>query len=570
VSGEEDRPDRAKDESELPPLILDGSPPEEVALPASLGGRYETVSRLGTGAFGEVFRARDRVLGREVAVKRIRLDAFVETERLEEVKQRFLREAQVAARLAHPGIVTTHDIVSEPATSFIVMELVKGDTLQTILQERGRLPPAEALDIAEQVAAALDHAHSQGIIHRDIKPANIMVEASGHVRVMDFGIAKLDAGGNLTSTGLILGTPSYMSPEQARGRTVDARADVFSLGCVLYECVAGEKPFPAESITTILSKILTEAPAPLDVRKLGLPPALEGVLHRAMAKEPSQRFESAGQLVQAARQALEHGTEVAPAPRESTGTVVTAAVPEPDAPPGGRRGRWVPVAAGLGAAALVGAFVGVQALRAVTPPPSADGQGLVVEEPVGFFGRVLGREPRLLITVPAATTLRLELETPISSATSSVGDAFVAEVRQPVEVENVEAVGGGARVSGRLSNVTTAEEGKGRGALTLEFETVTLVDGRELDIEATPVVLRAPAPQRRRKKGFIAGLTEAGAAIGELIGGRKGAQAGAGLGAATGAGLAYSEAGADIELPAGSGFEVQLAAPVVVTRVREP
>jgi hypothetical protein len=335
--------------------------------------------------------------------------------------------------------------------------------------------------------------------------------------------------------------------------------------------VVGEKPFRGDSITAILSKILTETPAPIDAEELDLPPALESVLQRAMAKEPPQRFESAGELLRAARQAAEKGTVAAPAPRETTGTVVAAAVSAPAPPTRSRRGRWIPVAAGLGAAALlVGSFLVVQALRSATPPASTPGGGLVVEEPVGFFGRVLGREPRLLITVPAATTLQLDLQTPISSATSSVGDAFTAEVREPVEVEEVEAVRGGARVFGRLSNVTTAEEGRGRGALTLEFETVTLVDGRELDIEAIPVVLRAPAPRRQNKKGLIAGIAGAGAALGGLIGGKKGALAGAALGGVTGAGIAYSETGADIELPAGSGFEVQLAAPVVVTRVRDP
>ena len=262
-----------------------------------------------------------------------------------------------------------------------------------------------------------------------------------------------------------------------------------------------------------------------------------------------------------------------------------AAIAPPSLPPDGAvssssslpssepRRNWVPVAAGLAATLVLGGFVGVQALRSVatpaSPPGGADG-GLVVEEKLGFFGRLLGREPRLFITVPAATTLQVELQTSLGSATSSLGDAFAAEVRAPVEVENVEAVKTGARVLGHLSNVTSAEEGKGRGALTLQFDSVALADGRELEIEAAPVVLRAPPPKRRNKKGLIAGIAGAGAAIGGLIGGKKGALAGAAIGGVTGAGIAYSEKGADIELAAGTGFEVQLAAPVVVTRVRDP
>lgn len=567
-------PEEARDESELPPLPLEDQPSgieeAEEPLPAVLGGRYETVSRLGKGTFGEVFRARDRVLGREVAVKRVRLDAFVEAGQLDEVKQRFLREAQVAAKLAHPGIVTTHDIVSDPATTFIVMELVKGDTLQTVLQGHGRLRLAQALDILDQVAAALAHAHAEGIIHRDVKPANIMIEPSGHVKVMDFGIAKLDAGADLTSTGLILGTPSYMSPEQARGRKVDARADVFSLGCVLYECVTGDKPFPGDSITAILSKILTESPPPIDAEGMGLPPALDSVVQRAMAKEPSQRFGSVGELTQAAHLAAEQGIAAPPAARQSTGTVMTAAVPRaaPAADAGKRRPLGLPVAAGLAAAVLVGGFAGVQALRpAAAPPrlPPGESDRLVVEEELGFFGRVLGREPRLLITVPAATTLRVELQTSISSATSRPGDEFEAEVRKPVQVEGVEAVEAGARLLGHLSNATPAAEAKGRGTLTLEFDSVTLADGRELAIETAPVVLRAPPPKKKKKKGLIGGITGAGAALGEIISRRRGA-----VGGVAGSGIAHSERGADIELAAGNSFEVQLAAPVVVSRVRNP
>ena len=165
-----------------------------------------------------------------MAVKRIRLEAFAEASQLEDVKQRFLREAQVAARLRHANIVTTHDIVATAGTSFIVMELVHGQTLQAVLQERGRLPLDETIALMAQAAAALDHAHANQVVHRDVKPANIMLEPGGDVKVMDFGIAKLETGANLTTTGSIMGTPNYMSPEQAKGMKVDGRSDLFSLG----------------------------------------------------------------------------------------------------------------------------------------------------------------------------------------------------------------------------------------------------------------------------------------------------------------------------------------------------
>src|SRR5262245_54916917 len=168
-----------------------------------LGDRYEILGKLGAGAFGEVYEARDTTLGRKVAIKRIRLDAFAEGPELEEVKQRFVREAQTAAKLRHPNVVTIHDIAARGSSSFMVMELVEGRTLQAILRERGRLPLAETLRILAQAADALDFAHAQGVVHRDVKPANLMVEPSGHVKVMDFGIAKASSSGDITKTGAI-------------------------------------------------------------------------------------------------------------------------------------------------------------------------------------------------------------------------------------------------------------------------------------------------------------------------------------------------------------------------------
>jgi len=245
-------------ESEDLPELTVPDAPGTMTLGGLPGDRYRPVARLGAGAFGEVFRARDALLGRDVAVKRIRLDAFAEPAQLEEVKQRFVREAQVAARLHHPNIVTVHDIVATGTTSLIVMELVEGETLQSRLRARGRLDLPETIRVLGQVASALDHGHANQVVHRDVKPANIMVEPSGRVKVMDYGIAKLETAANLTSTGLIMGTPNYMSPEQARGLKVDGRSDLFSLGCVLYEWLTGRRPFQAESVSGILVKIRTE------------------------------------------------------------------------------------------------------------------------------------------------------------------------------------------------------------------------------------------------------------------------------------------------------------------------
>ena len=264
-------------------------------------GRYELTKKLGEGAFGEVYRARDTVLNRTVALKRIRLDRLAERDCLDELRARFLREAQVAAQLRHTGIVTIYDVVSLQDTSFIVMEYVEGKTLQQGLASRKVLRLSETIHILSQVAEALHHAHLRKVVHRDIKPANILISPSGLVKVADFGIAKGESSRDLTLAGSLLGTPDYMSPEQARGRVVEGRSDLFSLGCIMYECLSGTKPFAAESITDVLFRIVKEEPVPIDREERGLPAEAQTVLSRALAKDPSKRFSSGHEFAQALR-----------------------------------------------------------------------------------------------------------------------------------------------------------------------------------------------------------------------------------------------------------------------------
>jgi serine/threonine-protein kinase len=548
------------DGEDLPELTVPESNPEasggETLAGLLPGGRYQTVARLGAGAFGEVFRARDSVLGRDVAVKRIRLDAFAEPVQLEEVKQRFLREAQVAARLRHPNIVTIHDIVSSGSTSLIVMELVEGETLQSRLRARGRLDLQETLRVLGQVASALDHAHANQVVHRDVKPANIMIEPSGQVKVMDFGIARLETAANLTSTGLIMGTPNYMSPEQARGQKVDGRSDLFSLGCVLYECLTGTRPFQAQSVSGILVKILTEEPPPVDFRAAGLPPEVGAILHRAMAKDPATRYASGAAMFEALR-ALASGAVASVTVPVSTPSLT----PSPAAAPR-RLPRWLSVlAAAIALLAVLGWLAGSRR-KAATPST------LVVEEQVGVVGRLFGRQPRVFVTLPAGTSLKLALEAPLSSETAVTGDAFSAETTSPVRIEGVEAVPSGSRLSGRVTHAASAEQAAGRGEMTLEFESLVLPDGAGTSVRTRPLGLRAPA-SRKKDNAVIAGLSEMGAAVGGLIGGRKGSAAGSVVGGTAGAVMVTTSQGREIALAARAPLSVELLEPATVSRPKQ-
>jgi len=269
---------------------------------------------------GAVYKARDSQIGRTVAIKVI-LTANLSKEDLEHFKQRFYREAQTAGQMSHPGIVTIHDIAeAENGQPYLVMEFVAGTTLEKLLQSSGTaeryglkmgaepLPMDTSLDMGIQLAEALDYAHKQGVIHRDIKPANILVaqeegarnqagEASHRLRVKiaDFGIAKV-AGTNLTQTGLAMGTPAFMSPEQVSMSPVDARSDLFSLGGVLYWMFTGEKPFPGESLTQISFKVVFGSPLPVAFLNPKLPTALDVVLSRCLAKNPNDRYATGREL----------------------------------------------------------------------------------------------------------------------------------------------------------------------------------------------------------------------------------------------------------------------------------
>jgi tRNA A-37 threonylcarbamoyl transferase component Bud32 len=266
--------------------------------PSTIGGRYEIIDKLGAGACGTVYRARDALLGRTVAIKTIRMEWLeAAPDRAGEMRERFRREAQVAAQLKHPNILTIHDIGEFEGGSYIAMEFVEGLGLDRLIAQEGRLPVARLARIGAQVAEALDYAHTRKVVHRDVKPANVMLEAEDHVKVTDFGIAKpLDAAEHLTATGTLLGTPAYMSPEQARGEAIDGRSDLFAVGCILYEMASGVRAFGGESLTAILLKIATGEPRPLAELNPAVPEPLVAIIKRALAKTPEARYQTGKEL----------------------------------------------------------------------------------------------------------------------------------------------------------------------------------------------------------------------------------------------------------------------------------
>ena len=264
-------------------------------------GRYKIVGELGRGAMGLVYKAEDPALGRTVALKTIALSDD-EPER-DEYRKRFLMEGKAAGRLTHPHIVTVYDFGEERDIAYLAMELLKGTELRTRMQE-GPIPIIEAIDIAAQVAEGLGFAHEHGVVHRDVKPGNIMLVARGQAKIMDFGIARTRASDHKTSTGVVLGTPKYMSPEQVAGSPVDHRSDIFSLGIVLYEVLTRAAPFGGEDTTQIMHKIAnSEAVAPSRLNP-EVPSLLDFVLARALKKDPGVRYQDAYEMAADLRSCL--------------------------------------------------------------------------------------------------------------------------------------------------------------------------------------------------------------------------------------------------------------------------
>jgi len=254
-------------------------------------GRYEVLGELGQGAMGTVYQARDPLIDRVVAIKTINLSLALDEK--EEYEGRFYQEAKAAGGLNHPNIVTIYDVGKSGDVAYIAMELLDGCELRDILDEEPILPLEQVLDIVAQVAEGLHYAHEHDIVHRDIKPANVMVLRNGHAKITDFGIARMAFSAVRTQTGMVLGSPKYMSPEQVKGKEIDQRSDVFSLGVMLYEMLTGQTPFNGDNVNAITYQTLHTIPAPPKTLNSSLPEMINFIVAKALAKDQDERYQNA-------------------------------------------------------------------------------------------------------------------------------------------------------------------------------------------------------------------------------------------------------------------------------------
>jgi serine/threonine-protein kinase len=347
-------------------------------------GKYQVLEEIGRGGMGAVYKGYDPALKRPVAIKVMAPHLMWEKRFVD----RFMREARTVARLRHPHIVTIHDVGEQDGLYYLVMAFIEGESLGRVVAREGRLAPERATRLLGQIAAALDYAHSQGIVHRDVKPANILLEAGSRVVLTDFGIAHATDETRLTATGATLGTPAYMSPEQARGQPPDALSDVYSLGIVLYEMLTGHTPFRAETPLAVLHMQASAAPTTPRRFAPSLSPAVEAVVLRALSKDPTSRYASAGDLARAMTEALAGGEPPIRAgdpPRALQPSRVTDELPNAvaEAAPPSRRLTWLWVLLAIVTIALVVAGVRValpssQGGELPTTPPAPSPTAQVV------------------------------------------------------------------------------------------------------------------------------------------------------------------------------------------------
>ena len=361
-------------------------------------GRYRIERELGRGSMGRVLLAHDPEIDRQVALKTINVFSSLPEEEREEARKRFLREVRSAGKLLHPGIVTIFDVGEEGGVPYLAMEYVDGRTLDAFCREGKLLPVEVAVELVARVAGALDYAHRSGIVHRDIKPANLVRVKDGSVKIMDFGLAKGPLT-SLTQDGALLGTPSYMSPEQVRGESVEGKSDLFSLGVVLYELLTGVKPFSGDSISSVLFRIVNEEPRDATALKQSLPKAILLFLKKALAKNPEDRYPTGEAFAEALRGA---GRVLRQAGPHVPASPVSSPVSRPVAVPA-RKQEPAPVAR----SSRMPFFLGIAVLAALVAgggfyfrEPFLDALSFLIPQPVDappFETRVRTDPPGLLV-----------------------------------------------------------------------------------------------------------------------------------------------------------------------------
>jgi eukaryotic-like serine/threonine-protein kinase len=387
--------------------------------PQVLLDRYEVGRLLGAGGMAEVFEGRDRLLARRVAIK-VPLSQHAHDP---EFAHRFRREAQAAASLSHPGVVAVYDTGTENGTHFIVMEYVDGRTLKDVIRAEAPLYPDRAAEITADVCSALAAAHARGLVHRDVKPANIMLMPDGRVKLMDLGIARVAAGETVTQTAAMLGTAQYLSPEQAQGQAVDFRSDLYSLGCCLYEMLTGTVPFRGATPVAIAYRHVREDPAAPRLLNPDIPPSLEAVCLKAMAKRPEDRYQTAAEF-RADLERARAGQRVAagPAAGAATAAMATTMLPPLAGYPG----------AGDATSAMGGTVAPGRAARHAEPPPGRRRWWLWVLVPLGVVALAVGvafpvsklvdelPETQSAPTLPTATSAQRASTTALQTSTSQL------------------------------------------------------------------------------------------------------------------------------------------------------
>ncbi len=416
-------------------------------------GRYHISRELGRGAMGVVYLAEDPAIGRKVAIKTINLDNLSEEGQEQQLRERLIREARSAGILSHPGIVTIYDIQHFDHTAAIVMEFVEGVTLLDRML-KSDLAPGEVLGVLEQTAAALDYAHSRGVLHRDIKPANLMFSPEGLVKITDFGVARLNSQKTATS-GMVMGTPSYMAPEQIANKPLGPATDQFSLAVLAFELIAGQKPFAAESISGLLYNIVFQDPISVRTLNPSLPPAAETVLRKALSKEPADRYSNCLEFIKVLRTACEtrktwkpvrtiRGTSLpTPVSVQAPGmAVVPSSEPmatSAPAPVAKRKEISLPVAFGIGFATIVAGFAtwhltqpapkvaltteAVPVARTVTPGPAVPAPAVASPAPAAPTpAPITAPVPARQVEPAGPSTFPIEFSSEPLRATVSLGD----------------------------------------------------------------------------------------------------------------------------------------------------